>query len=607
MNLDIVKSGSNRSGWLQHPLFLILLVALVLWLPRAFSLDTFVATDELPWLVRSANFYYALGQQDYPSTYTAEHPGVITMWIETATYLLDFPEYRGFGQGYFESDKYHQYEDFLKSKGVDPHDLLITSRRLMVLVNTLVLTIAFFYSRVLFGTIPSLLGFGLIAFDPFHNAITRMAHLDGPTSSLLFLALLAFLVFLHAGRKVLHLIISALCGALAWLAKLPGLIILPTIFFMAVIDILTHWKNSDNSPGQKKVQYVKKQTGRLFIWAAVFVLSTVIFFPATWVNPFGVLKEMTLSPLAVGRVLPVEMENGDLTWREPASSIPESDETPANNLPFFDKPPDYYLRYPRRYIWDTTPVVLFGLVFALAAYIKKFNIFNSENIRKSTVGLLMFVLFYTIFLTLAAKTSDKYYLPVHTVLDLIAGLGWFAVLHHLIKPLRSQARNYFFYAALAGVIVMQAIPALRTYPYYSTYFNTLLGGGQAAGQRLVIGSGEGLNLAAQYLNQKPGAEGLQAISWYGIGPFSYYFNGETSSLFSSVWDEDKIEELKESDYLIIYNHQWKLDRPVGLMDRLAGVKPEQSIWINGIEYARIYDVRQLPTRVYQPHGVQEPY
>ena len=132
-------SRSHRHLWLS--IALLGIVALAIWLPRAFALDRFVATDEVVWLWRSANFYYALGQRDFGDTYLSTHPGVVTMWVETAAFMLDFPEYRGLGQGML--NKYALFEALAKSKGVDPHDILVTSRELTVLLNTLLLAVAF--------------------------------------------------------------------------------------------------------------------------------------------------------------------------------------------------------------------------------------------------------------------------------------------------------------------------------------------------------------------------------------------------------------------------------------------------------------------------------
>ena len=597
-DIPILNHGSpkdltaNRLPWRQ--IILVLVLILIIWLPRGFELDRYVATDEVAWLVRSANFYYALGQKDYAATYLKEHPGVVTMWAGTAAYILDFPEYRGFGQGYFDSDKYWMFEDFITSHGVDPHDLLITTRLIMVILNTLLIAAAFVFARLLFGTFPALIGFLLIAFDPFHVSVTRLAHLDGPVSGFLFLSVLAFLAYLYCGRRLLYLLISAIAGGLAVLAKLPGLIIAPAVVLIALTGYFCERKDGLHSLSEKAVGIVDSLVKPLLLWGTVFIISIVIFFPAMWVNPINNLKQLLLSPLTAGRV--IQVVEDDLP-----SESGEIMEAAEIRFPFSSKSIEYYLRYPRRYLWNATPVILFGLVVALAAYVFKFSLFKEKKVRRAVIGLLLFLVVYTLFLTFASKTSDKYYIPVYPVFDLIAGLGCYACVDWIgnLKPF--AGKKIFPYLALSVIILVQIVGTMQTYPYYSVYFNPLLGGSRRAGEVLSVGSGEGLGLAAEYLNNKPDAENLKAISWYGNGPFSYYFVGETRTLWSYIWDERKISELKEMDYLVVYSTQWARGIPVGLFTHLAGVEPEHSVWINNIEYARIYDVNTLPPEIYEPY------
>ncbi len=596
MNHDSPK-GQTASHLPWRQIVLVLVLTLIIWLPRGFELDRYVTTDEVAWLVRSANFYYALGQKDYAATYIKEHPGVVTMWAGTAAYVLDFPEYRGFGQGYFEADKYWMFEDFITSYGIDPHDLLVTTRLIIVTINTLLIAAAFVFARLLFGAFPALIGFLLIAFDPFHVSVTRLAHLDGPVSSFLFLSLLAFLAYLYCGRRLFYLLISAIAGGLAVLAKLPGLIIAPAVVLIALISYFNERKEELREDVKRAGTLAGLLIKPLLLWVTVFIISIVIFFPAMWVNPINNLKQLLLSPLTAGRV--VQVIEDDLTSE--SGEIMEADEI---RFTFLSKSFRYYLRYPRRYLWNTTPVVLFGLVAALAAYVYKFSLFKAKKVRRAVIGLLLFLVVYTLFLTFASKTSDKYYIPVYPVLDLIAGLGCYACADWIGKFKPFAGKKMFPYLALSAIILVQIVGTIRTYPYYSTYFNPLLGGSRRAGEILSIGSGEGLDLAAEYLNNKPDAENLKAISWYGNGPFSYYFIGDTRTLWSYIWDEIKISELKEMDYLIVYSTQWSRGIPVGLFTHLAGVEPEHSVWINNIEYARIYDVNTLPPEIYEPYELK---
>ena len=59
------------------------------------------------------------------------------------------------------------------------------------------------------------------------------------------------------------------------------------------------------------------------------------------------------------------------------------------------------------------------------------------------------------------------------------------------------------------VLIIQAVLVLRCHPYYGTHHNLLLGGSRVAQHVLHLGDqGEGLDLAADFLNQRPGAERL---------------------------------------------------------------------------------------------------
>jgi len=406
--------------------------------------------------------------------------------------------------------------------------------------------------------------------------------------------LLAFLAYLYCGRRLFYLLVSAIAGGLAVLAKLPGLIIAPAVVLIALINYFNERKKELREDVERAGTLAGLLIKPLLLWVVVFIISIVIFFPAMWAHPINNLKQLLLSPLTAGRV--IQVVEDDLTSE--SGEIIEADEI---RFTFSSKPPRYYLRYPRRYLWNTTPVILFGLVAALAAYVFKFSLFKAKKVRRSVIGLLLFLVVYTLFLTFASKTSDKYYIPVYPVLDLIAGLGWYACVDWIGKFKPFAGKRIFPYLPLFAIILVQIVGTMRTYPYYSVYFNPLLGGSRKAGEVMSVGSGEGLDMAAEYLNNKPDAENLKAMSWYGNGPFSYYFVGEARPLWSYIWNEDKISDLKEMDYLVVYSNQWRRGMPRGLFTHLAEVEPEHSVWINNIEYARIYDVNTLPPEIYEPY------
>lgn len=582
----------NRSTW--GLMALLFLVALAMGLPRLFALDQFVATDEVAWLVRSGNFYYALGQRDFAATDLNRSPGVVTMWVETGAFLMNFPAYRGQGQGMF--DKYAPFESLLLSRGVHPHNLLVTGRLLMVLLNTAVLAAAFLFARRLFGVLPALVGFLLIAFDSYHMAITRLAHLDGPLSSFLFLSMLAFLSYLYRGRRLLDLFISGIAGGLAVLSKIPGLILLPTLALVALLAFITD-RGQEQDGLKPSARLAKGLFMPLAIWGGVFLLSLFIFFPAMWVRPVQSLTRLVFSSVGFASQVSQEREAPPTVMAEEESGDAEIWSGIAA------RPVEYFLRYPLKYLWRATPVTLFGLLAGLASLAFSFGIFKDKGACRAGVGLLIFVALYTLLMTIPPKSSSKYYIPVYPALDLIAGAGWVVCAGWLAEQINSTAwKKIIPTALLSAVILVQALSAMSTYPYYFTYFNPLLGGSRRAGEELSMGSGEGLDQAAAYLNARPGANKLKVMSWYGTGPFSYYFVGKTVPLTpsSNMWNVREIEQLQGMDYLVVYSNQWRRQIPGGLFIWLEGLQPEHSIWIDGIEYARIYAVDSIPPEKFSP-------
>jgi hypothetical protein len=148
--------------------------------------------------------------------------------------------------------------------------------------------------------------------------------------------------------------------------------------------------------------------------------------------------------------------------------------------------------------------------------------------------------------------------------------------------------------SLLLVIGVQMVLSLSTFPYYFTYYNPLMGGSRKVVDVLQVGWGEGLDQAARYLNKKSNARDLHVISWYSNGSFSYFFDGHTRFLGSDTGNEEgskSWDRFITSDYAVIYLQQWQRNTPRKILAYLSAKTPEYSVWINGIEYARVFKVR----------------
>jgi 4-amino-4-deoxy-L-arabinose transferase-like glycosyltransferase len=188
-------------------------------------------------------------------------------------------------------------------------------------------------------------------------------------------------------------------------------------------------------------------------------------------------------------------------------------------------------------------------------------------------------------MTIAGKKFDRYLLPALTPLILIAGWGW-TQLAARVKWLQQTA--WRAPALLIAVVALQLASALPTFPYYLSYYNPLLGGSARVQQSMMVGWGEGLDQAADYLNQQPNVQPGDAAAWYSVS-----FNLLTSAAAEDIpikleLTQAELEALLAKEYLVIYVHQWQRGTPQNLLDALEDMEAEHRVVINGIEYVRVY-------------------
>jgi len=191
------------------------------------------------------------------------------------------------------------------------------------------------------------------------------------------------------------------------------------------------------------------------------------------------------------------------------------------------------------------------------------------------------VVFFTIMVSLAAKKGDRYLLPAFLAADVLA--AWAVVRLIDLAGLERPGRSWVV-AGVAALILATSILWLRLAPYYGAYFNPLLGGGPVAARTFAFGQGEGLDLAARYLNGKENSRDLLAVSFYPQ-EFRYYFDGDATSLRRGDWDQT----WQFADYVVFYVSQVQRKLPTaGLADFFSGLQPEYTARLGGVDFAQVY-------------------
>jgi len=567
----MIKASSHRAFAI---IILFVLISAIL-LPRIIELDRFVTVDEPAWLIFSSNFYYALGQRDFEKTVYDYHPGVTTMWIVTAGILTYFPQFRGQGQGYIE--KYRDYDQVFAAFDKYPLELLKKSRLISILTISMLLIISYGLLRRLHGEAIAFVAIFLVAFDPYFLGHSRLLNHEGMMSSLLLASMLAALVFIEQNPHWSFWVLSSFFAGLAILTKSPSIIIIPMVGLMLFLKYIKQWKEL-KQPVVWKYYFLL-----MLVFTGFICITFVILWPGMWVNPGKMLYG------TFGNALSYAFQGARLSVAKELN--PNQFGLDLNGIG----------TYFGGLVWRTTPVTWLGVLIACIGCLAKDRYSFSPVLKRSILYFGLFsVLFLLMFGIAQGRNAPHYIITSYVFLEVIAGIGIVGGFRWLGGKVKFFNRSWVITALVTSFLGIQIASAVSQFPYYYTYVNPLVEFFNK--DNLNVGYGEGLEKAGEYLSQKPNARELTAISWFGYGPFSYYFSGQSIHMppTTTTMELSLLENISQSDYLVVYDIiQKRTHRPSLLMDALTGVSPEKIIKINGLDYVSIYKVSDLPSSLFK--------
>jgi hypothetical protein len=545
--------------------------ALVTVVIRAVALDRLVTPDESRWLGRSANFYQALATKDFASTYQFVHPGVPVMWLGTLGFLWAYPSYVNDVPGQIEPVS-APIEPILLEHGHDPRDMLIAARMAKLAGEVIVLAVAFALGIRLLGLGPATLGFCLASFDPFALAHGRLLHIDSMASAFTILSLIAVGCYLFHGRQRRDLIVSGAAAAFAWLTRSPALILAP---YTALLLAMGLWPTiaARRFPGLGALWSAVRP---LLVWSSVGLAVTVVVWPALWVAPTEILRQVFGWAIHAAQDGHEEalFFNGQIYTGDPGWSF-----------------------YPVTYLWRASPITLIGLLAVVVGFVAPRTRLVTPVLRGPILGLGLFAVMFMLFMSLGDKKFDRYVLPSYLPLDVVAGVGWFGVASVVYQ--RGTRTAQFAGATLAGAVILVQIGLTATaYPYYLSYYNPLLGGVSQATNVMLVGWGEGLDQAADFIKDNAETERpdwpplVRTTTW--PAPIDYFLPMPTERVSSQSGMAGVLEWI-DTDYLVTYIAQWQRNRGAAeLLAFLDSQTPAHTVTLQGIDYARVYDLTTLP-------------
>lgn len=553
-------------------LWIIVLITLVV--PRFDRIERPVTVDELTWLTFSADFFYGAVQGEYDRTYQDHHPGVTTMLAGMGAYLLEFPGYRGLGQGYMENDTF-KLIDFLEYHGIDIYDILITARRLMAGASILGLLLAFWFLWRILGELPAFTVMMLIALDPFVLGQTRLYSHEGLMSVLVLLSWVSFFYYTRSRQSWFALAVSGLAAGAAALTKITALALLPLIGLFWLIETLrSRRQDGARRPGQG----ILRSFVPLLVWGLLLIGLFYALWPAMWADPIGriaYLIDHTRGFSGAARmVLPLSAR---------LSALPE------------------YLAS----LWAHASLITWlGVILFLTAAALRTQ-FSPDRNALALAGwphLYNLIVLLVIAFVVTAIQGPRYMTSIHLFLALTAGVGYSLSLGWVRQHTWAERRAWLPAAFLATLLIIQAAKILPAAPYYYTY-----------NQPLTVGRwwdvhGAFLDQAGEYLAAQPNAADLTVMT-FSPGSLMDFFPGEIRLVFPLPgWKDRDVRHLSESDYLVLDSTIRLIPNPprvIADIDR-AGIQPVFTAGFDGRTLVWVYRVSDLPPEAFIPDGFDSP-
>lgn len=561
----------NKWNFLLTVLFLLVLIVP----SHVIGIDKVVTIDEPWWVISGSNYCYALTHGDFENTLYDYHPAVTTTWIVTAGMLSYFPEYRGFGQGYFDVRK-PKFEEFMRAHGKEAIDLVRNSRLIQTILLIALALLGYFLLQLLVDQNAAFLAIALAMTGPYFLGHARLLNHEGMLAMFVLVSFLGMQVYLNKDRRLIYLLISGGAFGLAQLTKSSSIVLIPLFGLILFSGLL---KRNEQLLGIKIWNAAKT----FVIWLAVAMFVFVLIWPGMWVAPGKMIYEI------YGNAFSYAFQGARL---EITQKLQPSAFTLVSGL-------DGVFQYLRSWAASSTILTWLGLIFALFLMTSKDRERPPLPIKSTLIYLaLLSGLFIVMFGVAQGRNSPHYILSSYVCFDVIAGIGWGYLWVWVQERWVVLDRGYVYvlvFILLVGVQIGYTIPY---YPYYFTYRNPITNTGGSRGY------GEGLAQAAEYLAQKPNSKEIRAYVYNGMGTFSFFFPGETIVLKKIyLINGDMLavaDETRNADYLVLYPIvQNYLPESEKLLDALQDVVPEKTIFINDLEYIRIYKTTEIPESVYE--------
>lgn len=526
------------------PIALFLLAAL----PRLATLGGFVTWDEPMLLFWTIQFWQAVADGRPEATAVTVHPAVPLMWLGglgLAVRRLADPAPVDMARALVAGMPGLRADDDTATRAVAA--LLPDATWPVALFNALGIAVAYVLARRLFGRWVAGAFAALLALEPFMIALARVYHVDALQTTCGTVAVLSAAVYARSGARR-HVVFSAVAAALAALAKVAGLYVVPWALLLVASQSGVPWRGGDRR------RRMRRWAGDFALWGTIFVMTSLALWPALWADPLGT----------------VDFVRG-VTLKFATRAVDTSHFFMGRAV---DAPGPLF--YPVAWLFRASPWLVLGLVFAPLVWRR-----GRSRDRWAWLLAAAFALGYAALLTPALKKFDRYLLPAWPAWALAAAIGY----RSLVRWRRWSVRRTLVTGGVACVIQMAWLAPFH--PYYLAWYSPLVGGLPAAVRVLPVGWGEGLDQVGMFLRRRgraaegsPGQPGKPAVAMSAGVPGLAPLTG------GPVLPQSEAN-LPRADVVVHYLADAQIGAPDWFSSTLRA-RPIFTATIRGVPYAWVY-------------------
>ncbi len=512
----------NRITWL-------LIFVSVFLLTRLPKLGTDVINpDAVNWHYRSEQFVVGIKHQIWEKTYQHYHPGVTLMWL-TGIPIEIFKQISNV-------TVYEQFS-FYAFHFIAKYSLVYTQLILSLLV-------IFWLSKILEFKKAWLAVF-IFSMEPYFVGNSRLFHMDIIFALFVFAALLLSLLYIKEERWYWAVLVGVFCS-LSFLTRSIGIGV--WLFAVTVGNGFLYWKTKN----------VRKAVKYSVVLSAMFVVTTLLLFPALWDKPVEVISNIFIEGERIG----IRKGHGQIIFGEYTRNAG-------------------WVFYPLVLLIKLSPLVILGCLFYVRAVVKIFKekktrqeiiLFKKDKIVGIVSYMLPFFVGYYLVMSFPSKKIDRYMLLLFPYLGLIGSFGYL----HLYEETRKRWKYSLVFPALLFIVFL-AYPILSQYPYLFTYTSPLLGSARSANSLIA---------------QKPFGVGIFEVkdhiqSVYGsVTRVGFIDTKPIKSIYpNSLVSDIRVNGVSDYEVMVLAINEAPPEKV-----QKSDVKfiKDSSIYINGLEYWRFY-------------------